>query len=111
MPDDVRRSIAERANGAIAVDAQDGLFDQIIEEGDLEAVLEEREQRKVARGNAAKRFKEKDTEARAFINQLGLGEDATVRCGRFRIRVTRTPGRSVAFDTAPGTRMTITPLG
>lgn len=95
---------------AATLDAQAGLFDRVIEDGDLEAALEERERRRVKKADALAKFKETHDSVKGRLDALDLEEDTVVRCGRFRITVKATESRSVAFDTAPGRRTTISLL-
>ncbi len=85
--------------------AQIELGEQIVENDELEAALEAREAAKVAAAAARKTYDEADTAAKAAIAELEL--DGPARCGRFQIRESEVAGRSVAFDTEPGTRLSI----
>lgn len=91
-------------------DAQDGLFDQEIENAELEAALEAREKVKASRSALNAKFKEADETAKGLIAGLDLDVDTVIRVGRFRISKTATEGRSVAFETEPGARLTISLL-
>lgn len=96
-------------NGA-NVDAQDGLFDQVIENGELEEALEAREKVKASRAALNLKFKEADEKAKGIIATLDVEVDQVVRVGRFRITRTEVEGRSVAFETDPSERLTIAPV-
>lgn len=97
-------------NGSRDVDAQYGLFDQVIENEELEAALEEREKVNNSRKALNAKFKTADTEAKGLISALDLSADDVVRCGRFRIKLSEVAGRSVAFETDPAERLTISLL-
>jgi hypothetical protein len=90
-----------------AVDPQDGLFDRVVEDGDLIAALEAREKANETRKNAVARYREKHDKVKGLLEAFQLGDEEMVRVGRFRIRMRRTEGRSVSFDTSPSRRMTI----
>lgn len=81
--------------------------ERLVESAELEAALEAREVAKAAARDARSRFKETDDTARGLIGALELGE-TPARIGRFRLVVRKVAGRSVAFDTEPTTRVTIT---
>lgn len=80
------------------VDAQDSMFDRVVEDAELEAVLDEREKRRLKRLAANTSFKEKDDAARGKLDALDLPDDTVVRCGRHRISVKRTDVTHVSFD-------------
>lgn len=97
-----------RSRNGANVDPQDGLFDQVIENGDLEQALEDREKVKASRAALNAKFKEADDAAKGIIATLNLETDAVVRVGRFRLSLSSVEGRSVAFDTEPTERLSIT---
>jgi hypothetical protein len=92
------------------VDAQDGLFDQVVEDTDLEAALEERERKRVVKADATAAYKEVHESAKGKIDALDIEAGSVVRCGRFRIKVSETPSRSVSFETSASKRTTISLL-
>lgn len=102
--------VGETGTGNGAVDDQDGLFDQVVENPDLEAALEEREKVRQDRAVVNSRWKDADTKAKNEIDELEIGEEAVVRCGRFRIKKSVTKGKSVAFETSDSSRTTISLL-
>lgn len=85
---------------------QTSLDEATIDDADLEAMLEQREQAKATAGKARKAYKEVDDDAKARIRQLELG-DTPARLGRFVIAERDVAGRSVVFETEPTTRITI----
>lgn len=89
------------------VDAQDGLFDQVVENAELEAALEDREKRNNSKNELTRQYKEAHEKVKGMIAVLDIEEDVTVRVGRFRVTRTKTEGGSVAFDRSPGERLTI----
>lgn len=91
---------------SVAAQPQIALAERIVEDAELEAALEAREQAKDAAGKARKTFTEADDAAKARIRDLELG-DTAARCGRFVIAESSVAGRSVAFDTDPTTRLSI----
>jgi hypothetical protein len=93
---------------AVAAQPQIAIEEHIVESPELEAALEAREVAKAAASEARAAFKTADDTARGLIGALELGE-TPARVGRFRIVVRKVDGRSVAFDTEPTTRLTITP--
>lgn len=86
-------------------DAQDGLFDRIVEDPELEALLDERAKRGAAKKVANAKFKEKHDAVKTRVEELNLEDDSIVRCGRHRIKVVRTAVRSVSFETGGTRRM------
>ena len=90
-----------------SADAQDGLFDQAIKNGDLEAALEEREKRNNSRKELARQFKEAHEKVGLLLAPLDIKPGTTIRVGRFRITKSAVAGRSVAFDTEPTERLSI----
>jgi hypothetical protein len=96
---------------AISDDPRQGLFDREIEDGDLISALEEREKRNKSRKAVTAKYKEQHEKVKAMLDTYALGDEEMVRIGRFRIRMSRSDGRSVAFETSPSRRMTISLLG
>jgi hypothetical protein len=94
-------------NGA-NVDAQDGLFDTVIEDSALEEALEAREKVKASRAALNAKFREADETAKGLLSALGLEKDTVVRIGRFRITLSEIEARSVSFETEASERLTIT---
>lgn len=92
------------------VDHQHGMFDREVEDGDLISALEEREKRNAKRKDATAKYREQHDKVKALLDGYELGDEEIVRIGRFRIKMSRTEGRSVAFDTSPSRRMTISLL-
>jgi hypothetical protein len=86
---------------------QTSIDERLIESAELEAALEEREVAKDAARAARATFKSADESARELVKALELGE-TPARVGRFRLVVRKVAARSVAFDTDPTTRVTIT---
>jgi hypothetical protein len=93
---------------AVAPQPQISIDERVVESPALEASLEAREVAKAALAEARAAFKVEDDKARGLIAELELGE-APARVGRFRLVVRPVEARSVAFDTDPTTRLTITP--
>lgn len=98
-----------RATGP-RVDGQDGLFDREIENPELLEALEAREKVKASRSALNAKFKEADEQAKGLIAGLGIGLDDVVRVGRFRLQKSKVDGKSVAFETEPSERLTISPI-
>lgn len=83
-----------------AGDAQDGLFDQVVEDEGLSDLLEERERRRVKAAKAKADLKEKADVVKARLDALELEPGTVVRCGRFRVKTTRVEGgKDVEFTT------------
>lgn len=93
-----------------AVDPQDGLFDREVEDGDLISALEKREKLNVQRKAVTAKYKDAHDNVKGMLAGFELGDEEVVRVGRFRIKMSRTEGRSVSFDTSPSRRMTISLL-
>lgn len=82
-------------------DPQDGLFDSEIDNDVLETTNRPttRPERRPLHGAA-----------QAHLAELELDADTVIRCGRFRIKTTTIPAKSVSFETDPSTRTTISLL-
>lgn len=113
-------SVAERAaSGEIAQDAQQGLFDVVLENEQLEAALDRRQKAKERLKNPQKSYKEADDAAKGMISGLEEygwvdpegDQPCRIRCGRYVIRVAPSKSRSVSFTTEPSRRTTISLLG
>jgi hypothetical protein len=96
----------------MAVTAKDQLAtdERGIENDDLETALEEREKLKAQAGAVAKRYREADERAKGMLAEFQLTDGEVARCGRFRIAKRAIPGRAVAFETSPTSRIAIVPL-
>ena len=106
------RSIAERATRQLTVvDAQEALFDQVIDDADFADALEDRERKKAAVSSAKGEYEDAAEVVKSKLAALNLGDDTVVRCGRFRIKISP-PGESshVEYDTTPRRNTTITLL-
>lgn len=112
-------SVAERAaNGEVVQDDQMGLFDVVLENEQLEALLERRQEAKEKLKKPAKAYKEAHDAAKGAIAGLEEyewvdpegNEPLRARCGRFVFRVAPAASRHVSFDTEPSRRVTISLL-
>lgn len=92
---------------AVVTQPQTALDERVVEDAELEAALEEREQAKAARAKAAKTFESKDEAARVLADKLDDLFDGPVRVGRFVLVERKTTARSVAFDVEAKTRLSI----
>lgn len=88
---------------------QTAIYETTLDKPELEKALEQREKVKADAGEARKRFKDADERAKGIIATLDLG-DAPVRVGNFVITERSVAGRSVAFETGPTSRITISLL-
>lgn len=84
-----------------------GMDEQRIDDADIEAALEEREQRKEHLGEVTKAYKEQHEIAMGKIAELELPEGGAARVGRFRVTRTSVAARSVSFTTNPTSRIRI----
>jgi hypothetical protein len=91
-------------------DPQTTIDEKVVENDKLEQALEEREKLKAKAGKARKDYAEADEWAKGLIGELRLDDGAAVRVGRFRVSRTAVAGRSVAFETQPSSRLTISLL-
>jgi hypothetical protein len=89
---------------------QASLYEATLENAELEAALEAREVTKAAASAARKAHADADEHAKALVETLDLGDGAPVRVGRFLLTRKPVGARSVAFDTAATTRLTIRTL-
>lgn len=90
---------AARRKTESAVDPQEGMFDDVISNDVLEKALERRQTAREKVSKATGEYRKADEGARTLLPEIEV--DQVVRCGRFRIRVSRRSGRSVAFETEP----------
>jgi hypothetical protein len=104
-PTDNVSSISDRARQSSAVDPQDGLFDRVIEDADLEAALEARETKRAEKLAATKAFKVEDDNAKSLLVNHPIEAGDTIRCGRFRIKKTAIAPNHVEFDTGGSERL------
>jgi hypothetical protein len=88
-------------------DDQLAFDEKVIEDPDLEKALEDREKVKSQRAALNQKYKEAHESAVDLIDELDLTEDVVVRCGRFRLSVSRVASRSVEFTTSPTERLNI----
>lgn len=107
-PDGNGRSIRERA--LHAVDDQLGMFDRVIEDDAFERLLEERLAKQEARSVANIAYQEIHDRVKARLGEENLEVGDVLRCGRFKIKKTRTEPTAVAFETSGSERLFITPL-
>jgi hypothetical protein len=95
---------------AATVDPQEGMFDRVVEDGDLISALEEREKRRASAKTVQAKYAEAHDKAKALIDAYNIGDGEIVRAGRFRIKITRTASREVSFETSASRRMRISTL-
>lgn len=95
---------------SVAPQPQTSLYEVEIENPDVEAALEKRQKQVDAARAVNKRKREADAAAKSMLEDLELGDDAPVRIGRFVVTRKARPSRTVAFETAPGVRVSIKPL-
>lgn len=88
-----------------------GLDEKVVDIPELVSALEERLAAKSTLGDARKVYAEANEAANVEIAKLELPDGVAVRAGDFRITRSTVAARSVAFDTKPTTRVTITWLG
>jgi hypothetical protein len=101
------RSVSDRARTGGGVDAQDGLFDKVIEDGDLIAALERREEARARKLSATKAYKVEDDNAKSLLVNHDIQVGDTVRAGRFRLTKTAIAANHVEFDTSGSERLSI----
>jgi hypothetical protein len=93
---------------AVAEDPQTALDERVLENtSDLEAALDKREQKKVARRAVNKDFREADAAVKALLEPFGLGDAEVVRVGKYRIEKRMVPGGARAFETSDAVRLII----
>jgi hypothetical protein len=84
-----------------------GFDEQVIDDAEVEAALEEREKRKSSLGAVRKIYDEAHQAATAQITKLELPEGGAARIGRFRVTRDAIPARSISFDTKASSRVRI----
>lgn len=85
---------------------QISIYEQTIEDPELEAALERREVLKAAASEARKSLTEATDSIKTTVKALDVA-DAPVRVGRFVISQRRIAAKSVSFETAPTERLSI----
>lgn len=89
-------------------DDQLGMDEQVIEDEELEAQLDLRNQIKVERGELNKRYKRAHERVLDSLEKYEFPEDGGVlRIGAYRISSKDVPAREVAFETESRTRVSI----
>lgn len=89
---------------------QTALDEQVIDDPDVEAALEEREKKKASLQAVRKIYDGAHEAAVAEIAKLELPEGGVARVGRFRVTRSAIPARSVTFDTKASSRIRIAAL-
>ena len=84
-----------------------GFDEQTINDPDLIAALEARENVKERLSEVRKTFNEATEKANGEIAKLELPEGGIVRAGRFRVTRTAIPAKVVSFETAASSRVRI----
>lgn len=92
---------------APAGDPQMGMDERIVDDASLEALLDKREELKLARKEAQAAFKEKDDAVKARIAEFDLGDGEVARCGKYRVERKVVKPRSVSFETSGSSRYAI----
>ncbi len=89
---------------------QTSLYETTIEDEAIEQLLEARQKAKDSAKAVSKKARDAHAAAKVALEALDLGHDAPVRIGRFVVSLKATASRSVSFETAPGTRLSIKAL-
>jgi hypothetical protein len=92
---------------AVGTTPQLGFDEQVIEDPEIEAILERRQEAKEDAALARKDFEVQHEQAVAKLAELELPDGGAARVGRFRITRKTTPARSVSFETAEKSRLSI----
>jgi hypothetical protein len=90
-------------------DPQTSLYETTIESPELELALEDRATKKAAAAAARKKADGAHEVVVELVAKLDLA-DAPVRIGGYVVQLKATNPRSVSFETAAGTRLSIKPL-
>jgi hypothetical protein len=89
------------------VRGQLGMDEKIVDDKELEAALEQRENDRADVLVARQSLTMSDTKARALIDKLGMEEGDAVRVGRFRITKQLVPAHEVTFEAEESERIRI----
>ncbi len=92
---------------AVKQQEQASFEEELLEDADLEAVLNQRQTLKEAAATAHGAFVDKDEEARGRVAGFELPTGKVLRCGAFRLSTTSVPAGHRSFDTKPRTRISI----
>jgi hypothetical protein len=95
------------ARESVGTSDQLGFDEQVIEDPAIEDALEERQEAKETLAGARKEYETAHEQALGKLAQLELPEGGAARVGRFRITRKVTPARSVSFETAEKSRLSI----
>lgn len=90
---------------------QTGFDEQVIEDADIEAALEERAKAKNSLDAVRKIYDERHEKAIGEIGKLELPEGGAARVGRFRITRRSIPAGHREFDTKASSRISIGVVG
>lgn len=91
---------------SVTAEAQTSIDEKVLESTELEAMLEDREAKKAKAAEARKAYASADELAKAELRER-VDEGEVARVGRFVVRRTSVPSRSVSFDTDPTSRLSI----
>lgn len=97
----------EGERSSVARKDQLGLDEQVIEDADVEAALDERQKRRNSLDAVRKVYDEAHEKAIAEIAKLELPEGGAARVGPYRITRQSVPARSVSFESKATTRIRI----
>ncbi len=92
---------------AIATKAQASFDEEMIENADLEALLEQREKLKDEAGQTRKDYIKKDEEAKGIVHGLDITDGDVKRCGRFLLSVEEVKAGHRSFATKAKTKVSI----
>ena len=86
---------------------QASLYEQTVENAELEEALEAREKAKEKSGAARKVYREAHDKAKALVETVELADETPVRVGRFVLTRKTVPARAVNFETEESSRLAI----
>jgi hypothetical protein len=95
---------------AVNADPQLSLIDDVLEDEDLEQLLDDWTDAKAALVAPRKRYALVNDQVKAMLEELEL-DVGEYRCGKFRIRITRSESKQVAFERTSTKRISIKLFG
>ena len=92
----------------VTQDQQEEMFTrEITDADDLVKLLGKREQKKIARKEAQRAFKTVDDQVKARLSEYNLQAGEVARIGDYKVKIVKSQGRAVSFETAPSERTVI----
>jgi hypothetical protein len=90
--------------------AQTSIYEKEIEDPELETALNKRGNLREMRKELNRKIRDAEGAVAEKVEELELGEDGAVRCGKWLLALRRTEVKDVSFNRGGGTRLQISLL-